>query len=87
MPILQRVFFVTGEMCFSFLVQNRHIIEQCLLWEPKSPMKKNDKLADIFSYVKFGQPGAILLEDGDVMMSHWYEEDGQYKTVATRIQL
>jgi len=71
----------------DFSEKTWHIIEQCLLWEPKSPMKKNDKLADIFSYVKFGQPGAILLEDGDVMMSHWYEEDGQYKTVATRIQL
>ena len=63
------------------------IVEQSILWEPQSPMKKNDKLAEIFSYVKFGQPGAIVLEDGDVMMSHWYAEDGQYKTVATRIRL
>ena len=43
--------------------------------------------AEIFSFLKFGQPGAILLSDGDVLMSHWYADQGQYKTVATRISL
>jgi hypothetical protein len=50
-------------------------------------MIKDTKMAEIFSFLKFGQPGAILLADGDVMMSHWYAEQGQYRTVATRIAL
>jgi len=44
-------------------------------------------MAEIFSFLKFGQPGAILLKDGDAMMTHWYAQEGQYKTVATRISL
>jgi len=63
------------------------IIEQKIVWEPSVPLVKNDKMAEIFSFLKFGQPGAILLQDGNVMMSHWYAEDGQYKTVATKIRL
>ncbi len=63
------------------------IQEELLLWEPSAPVVKNMKMAEIFSFLKFGQPSAILLSDGTVMMSHWCEEQGQCKTVATRIQL
>ena len=64
-----------------------NIVEQSLLWEPPTPVVKDTKMAEIFSFLKFGQPGAIKLADGDVMMSHWYAENGQYKTVASRIKL
>lgn len=57
------------------------------VWEPNVPMVKNTKVAEIFSFLKFGQPGAIRLADGDILMSHWLCEDGMYKTCATRIQL
>lgn len=63
------------------------ILETEVVWEPAVPMVKDSKMAEIFSFLKFGQPGAILLRDGDVMMSHWFAEQGQYKTLATRIQL
>ncbi len=63
------------------------IVEKQYLWEPSAPLQKNSKLADIFSYVKFGQPSAIVLRDGDIMMSFWYAEDGQYKTAAARLRL
>ena len=33
------------------------------------------------------KPILTNLADGDVLMSHWCAEDGQYKTVATRIAL
>ena len=46
-----------------------------------------ERMAEIFSFIKFGQPGAILLSDGDVLMSHWFADAGEYKTVATRIKL
>lgn len=63
------------------------ITEEMLLWEPAVPILRDNKMADIFAFLKFGQPGAILLKDGNVLMTHWYAQDGQYKTVATRIEL
>lgn len=63
------------------------IEEELVVWEPSAPITKNKKMAEIFSYLKFGQPSSILLSGGTVMMCHWYEENGQYKTAATRIEL
>ena len=51
------------------------------------PIVKDTKMAEIFSFLKFGQPGAIYLGDGEVMMSHWFAQEGQCKTVATKIKL
>ncbi|MBQ4630272.1 MAG: exo-alpha-sialidase [Clostridia bacterium] len=61
--------------------------EKKLLWQPSTPLIKNAKMAEIFSFLKFGQPGAIRLSDGNLLMTHWCAEDGQYKTVATKIEL
>ena len=63
------------------------IVDSILLWEPSAPMQKDTKMAEIFSFLKFGQPSAIKLQDGDLLMSHWFADNGQYKTVATRIAL
>ena len=63
------------------------IVDELLVWEPATPIIKDNKQVEIFSFLKFGQPGAILLDDGEVMMSHWFAEPGQYKTVATRIKI
>ena len=71
----------------DFSEKTWNITEKKIVWEPDFAIKKDTKMAEIFSFLKFGQPGAILLSDGDIMMSHWYAEDGQYKTVSTRIRL
>jgi len=71
----------------DFSERSWNIIDSAIIWEPKTPLKKDERMAEIFSFLKFGQPGAILLSDGDVLMSHWYAESGEYKTVATRISL
>lgn len=63
------------------------IQESMLLWEPELPLRRQKGLADIFAYVRFGQPSAILLPDGELLMTHWACEDGQYRTFATRIRL
>lgn len=63
------------------------IQEEVLLWKPSTPVMKDEKMAEIFAFLKFGQPSAILLKDGDIMMTHWFAQDGQYKTCATRIEL
>ena len=64
-----------------------NIVEEQLVWEPAMPIVKDTKMAEIFSFLKFGQPGATLLSNGDVLMTHWFAEQGQYKTMATRISL
>ena len=64
-----------------------NITKEMLVWEPATPVIKDKNMAEIFSYLKFGQPGAILLRDGDILMSHWFASEGQYKTVCTRIRL
>ena len=64
-----------------------NIVEEALVWEPATPIVKDTKMAEIFSFLKFGQPGALLLSDGDILMTHWFAEQGQYKTCATRIKL
>jgi len=64
-----------------------NIVDSAVLWEPSVPVVKDAKMAEIFAFLKFGQPGAIKLANGDIMMSHWYAQEGQYKTVATRIEL
>lgn len=71
----------------DFSEKTWNVTEQMLLWEPDIPVLKDAKMAEIFSYLKFGQPGAVLLQNGDVLMTHWFAKDGQYKTMATRIAL
>ena len=70
----------------DFSEKKWNVLEQQLLWEPNVPVSRDAHMAEIFAFLKFGQPGAVLLADGDVMMTHWYAEQGQYKTVATRIR-
>lgn len=71
----------------DFSEQTWNIVEQKVIWEPRTPIMKDHKMAEIFSFLKFGQPGAILLSDGDVLMTHWFAQDGECRTVATRIRL
>ena len=44
-------------------------------------------MAEIFSFLAFGQPSAIVLSDGDLLLCFWYCEQGRYKTVARRFRL
>ena len=71
----------------DFSERKWNIVDELLLWEPNTPVMRDSKMADIFAFLKFGQPSAILLSDGDLLMTHWYFDAGQYKTVATRIEL
>ena len=62
-------------------------LEQQLLWEPNTPVLADKNMAAIFAFLKFGQPSAIRLQDGDFMLTHWYCQDGVYKTCVTRFRL
>ena len=63
------------------------IVDEAVVWEPATPVLKDTKMAEIFAFLKFGQPSAIKLQDGDLLMTHWYAQDGLYRTVTTRIEL
>ena len=63
------------------------IVDEALLWEPNAPILRDKNMAEVFAFLKFGQPSAIKLKDGNLMMCHWFAENGQYKTIATRIEL
>lgn len=71
----------------DFSEKTYNIVEKELIWEPKTAIVKSNKMAEIFSCLKFGQPGAICLKDGNVLMSHWEVEEGQYSTVCTLIEM
>lgn len=64
-----------------------NILEKQLLWVPQTPIFKETNMAEIFSFLKFGQPAAIKLQDGTILMTHWCCENGQYKTACTEIVL
>lgn len=64
-----------------------NIVDQALVWEPATPMVRSKNTAEIFAFLKFGQPGAIRTKDGRILMSHWFAEQGQYKICVTEIEL
>lgn len=63
------------------------IQEEILIWESKTPMVKLSHFAEVFSFIKFGQPNAVRLSDGSIIVSYWYSEDGQYRTAVTKLEL
>ena len=58
-----------------------------MIWEP-GMMKKNEKMAEVFSYLRFGQPSAIQLSDRSYLMCHWVIiEDGNGKILWTKLNI
>ena len=63
------------------------IEDELIIMEPAAPIVQDKNMAEIFSFLKFGQPGAILLKNGKILACHWRQEHGQYITAATLISL
>jgi len=61
--------------------------EPVLLWEPALPIKKDTKMAEIFSFLKFGQPNVTRLKNGRLIMTHWAIENGQGIIYATDLHI
>ena len=61
--------------------------ETALLWEPETPVFRDKHMAEIFAFLKFGQPSAMKFDEKTLLMCHWYALQGQYKTAVTRISL
>ena len=64
-----------------------NIENEYLIWEPDTPVFKDNSMADIFAYLKFGQPSAIRLSSGNIMVVFWHCENGQYKVKTIEIEL
>ncbi len=66
------------------------ILHSQITYENPLPQLRSRHAA--FPFLAELEDGSLLAlhavrRDGDVMMSHWFAEQGQYKTVATRIRL
>lgn len=64
-----------------------HVQQELLLWSPDVPVTKDSKMADIFAFLKFGQPSVIRLADGSLLLTFWHAREGQYKTACIQFQL
>ena len=63
------------------------IENESLIWEPNFPVTKDTNMAEVFSFLKFGQPGAVKLSDGSILTTHWVVEQGQGRTVAMKLAI
>lgn len=71
----------------DFSQRTWNVVDSALLWAPAVPVTQEKHMAEIFSFLKFGQPSAMVLDDKNLLLCHWFAQDGQYRTVATRIAL
>lgn len=63
------------------------MVDELLIWEPDHPVVADNRMARIFAYLKFGQPGAIRLHDDSCLISYWREKNCQYITSVIRLIL
>ncbi|MDL2217437.1 glycoside hydrolase [Christensenellaceae bacterium OttesenSCG-928-M15] len=63
------------------------IEEELLIFEPQTPIVRADAMADIFAYLRFGQPSAIRLRNGSILCCYWAQENGQYTTNTVLLEL
>ncbi len=63
------------------------ILSEQVIWEPDAPVRRNKNAAEIFAFLKFGQPSAVKLSDGSWIMTHWVIEEGQGKILKTGFRI
>ena len=63
------------------------IEDECIVWEPNFPMVKDENKAEVFAFLKFGQPGAVKLADGHILTTHWAIINGQGMIVTTKLKI
>jgi hypothetical protein len=76
---------------YGYIVNLTHgeweIEHESVLYEPQTAAVRDTHMAEIFSFLKFGQPSAVKLSDGSFMMTFWTVENGQGKTLCQRLVL
>lgn len=66
----------------DFSEKRWNVIRKGILWSAgKGPLKRNEKTAEIFGFLKFGQPSVTRCRDGRMLLCFWYQKEGQYQVV------
>ena len=55
-------------------------ISKELIWQPEMPMTRVKGLAEIFAFLKFGQPSALFLDESHFLLTFWSCNEGLYRT-------
>lgn len=63
------------------------IVDQAIPWEPAVPIVPDKHGPQVFAYLKFGQPTLMRLQDGEYLMVHWANQDGQVRILWTALSL
>ena len=63
-------------------------VRRKLLWSAgKGPLKRDKNAAEVFAFLKFGQPSVTKLHDGRLILCFWYQKDGQYQIMSGEVAL
>lgn len=74
--------------CIADVAEGQYkLLHKEQLWAPTMPMSRIAGFAEIFAFIKFGQPGVVRLADGSILMTLWICEEGCYKTLAAKFTL
>jgi len=57
------------------------------IWTPNFEVHKDHKMAEVFSMLKFGQPGGVLLSDNTLMFTLWVIEQNRGRTICIRFKI
>lgn len=71
----------------DFSEKKWNIVDSEVVWEPLAPIVKDKKMAEIFAFLKFGQPSAIMLDEKTLLCVFWQCEMGQYKIETVKVEL
>lgn len=63
------------------------VVDRRYVWEIGAPIERDVASAEIFAYLKFGQPSAVRLKNGDIMMVHWATTTGIHRVYTTRLRV
>ncbi|HNX05643.1 MAG TPA: YhcH/YjgK/YiaL family protein [Opitutales bacterium] len=68
---------VYGYVC-DFSERKWNVVQEGLIWSAgKGPLKRDRKMAEVFGYLKFGQPSVVRLRDGRFLFCLWQETEGR----------
>ena len=57
------------------------------VWAPDTPVTRDMQMADIFAFMKFGQPSGVITCDNKFYLTHWECKNGQYRTLLNVFEL
>ena len=78
---------VYGYVC-DFRDRRWNVAAQGVLWSAgPGPIKRDRKMAEVFGFLKFGQPSVVRLRDGRLMLCFWYQKEGQYQVAVGEVDL